>query len=146
MSLTSGSRLGPYELIATLGAGGMGVVYRARDTRLGRDVAIKVLYRDLAGNEEQRLRFEREARAIAAMNHPNICALYDIGSTDTAMFLVLELLSGETLETRIARGPIPIDEALPIAIAVVDTLAALHQRGLIHRDLKPSNIFLTDHG
>ena len=146
MPLTTGTRLGPYQIVAPLGAGGMGEVYRAQDDRLGRSVAIKVLPAEVSADPERRRRFEREARAIAAMNHPHICAVHDVGQQDAVDFLVMELLDGESLADRISRGPLPFDEASPIALTVVETLAAVHERGLIHRDLKPANIFLTRHG
>ena len=114
--------------------------------RLGRSVAIKVLPADVSTDRERRVRFEREARAIAALNHPHICAIHDVGHQDGVDFLVMELLDGESLADRLMRGPIPFDEASPIALTVVETLAAVHERGLIHRDLKPANIFLTRHG
>jgi len=136
MSLAAGTKLGPYEVLAPIGAGGMGEVYRARDTRLGREVAIKV------SNEQFSERFEREARAVAALNHPNICQLYDVAPN----YLVMELVDGPTLADRIARGPIPLDEALAIAQQLADALEAAHEKGIVHRDLKPANIKLTPEG
>lgn len=137
---------GPYEVIGPLGAGGMGVVYRARDTRLQRDVAIKVLAQ--AGNDPAAAaRLEREARAIASLQHPNICAIHDIGNTDDGqLFLVLELLTGETLQQRLQRGPLPESDAVDIAVAIAGALGVAHGAGFIHRDIKPANIFLTAHG
>src|SRR5256886_591147 len=122
MPLTSGMRLGPYEIVAPLGAGGMGEVYRARDTRLERTVAIKVLPAHLAQNLEARRRFEREARAVSSLNHPHICVLYDIGSHDGADFLVMECLEGETLAARLKKGPLPLDQSLGYAAQVADAL------------------------
>jgi serine/threonine protein kinase len=146
MPLNLGSRLGPYEVVAPLGAGGMGEVYRARDTRLEREVAIKVLPADVSGRDDLRQRFEREARAISSLHHPHICALHDIGEQDGVSYLVMELLRGEPLDKRIERGPIPTAEALRIAIQIGGALDQAHGQGLIHRDLKPANIMLTDSG
>jgi len=137
-----GTRLGPYEVVAPLGAGGMGEVYRARDTRLDRSVAIKVLPAELAHRAELRARFEREAKTISSLNHPNICALYDVGDD----YLVMELLEGENLADRIARGPIPIEQLLRTGIEMADALDKAHRRGIVHRDLKPANIMLTKSG
>src|SRR4249920_2820536 len=136
MSLTPGTRLGPYEILNSLGAGGMGEVYLAKDTRLDRTVAIKVLPDDLSANPEIRARFEREARAASSLNHPNICALYDVGHQDGVDFLVMEYLEGENLAARINRGAIPTEELLRIAIQIADALDRAHRQGLIHRDLK----------
>jgi serine/threonine-protein kinase len=144
--LTSGTRLGPYEIVATLGSGGMGEVYRARDTRLGRDVAVKVLPPAVAADVGRRLRFEREARVVAAISHPHICALYDVGAADGHAFFVMELLDGESLAARLSRGPMAPDEALDLARPLLGALAVLHDRSLVHRDLKPANIHLTPHG
>jgi hypothetical protein len=146
MPLTAGTRLGPYEITAKLGEGGMGEVYTATDTRLSRTVAIKVLPPHWADNREMKQRFDREARTIASLNHPNICALHDIGHEDGTDFLVMEYLEGETLAARIARGPVPLDEALNIAIAITSGLDRAHRQGVIHRDLKPSNVMLTAGG
>jgi Tol biopolymer transport system component len=146
MRLNSGTKLGSYEISAALGAGGMGEVYRARDTRLGRVVALKVLRSDLASDGESRTRFEREARAVASLNHPHICALYDVGRDGDVDFLVLEHLEGETLADRIARGALSLEDALRIAIEVAGALAGAHRCGVIHRDLKPTNVMLTRHG
>jgi serine/threonine protein kinase len=146
MALTPGTRLGPYEIESPLGAGGMGEVYRARDSRLGRDVAIKVLPSQLSQNHDLRARFEREAKAISGLQHPNICVLYDVGRQDEVDFLVMEYLEGETLGTRIRKSPIPFDDALKIAIAVASALGAAHCKGIVHRDLKPGNIMLTETG
>jgi serine/threonine protein kinase len=146
MSLVSGSRLGPYEILHLLGAGGMGEVYRARDTRLDRTVALKVLPDSLASDERSRARFQREAKAISALNHPHICALYDLGRIDDTDFLVLELLEGETLAARLARGALPLGQVLRIGSEIADALGAAHRQGIVHRDLKPGNIMLTPTG
>ena len=144
--VTPGSKLGPYEIVAPLGAGGMGEVYRARDTRLGRDVAVKILPQHLSEKPDARQRFEREARAISSLNHPHICTLYDVGHQDGTDFLVMELLEGETLAKRLERGPLPTAELLRIGIEVCDALEKAHRQGILHRDLKPSNIMLTKSG
>ena len=146
MALEAGRRLGPYEVLAPLGAGGMGEVYRGRDTRVGRTVAIKVLPSDVAGDAERRARFEREAHVIASLNHPHICALHDVGSQDGTDFFVMEHLDGETLAARLARGPLPIDEALTLARQIADALDAAHSAGIVHRDLKPGNVMLVRSG
>ena len=146
MALSSGTKLGPYEVQEPLGAGGMGEVYRARDTRLGRDVAVKVLPAHLLSNSELKLRLEREAKAISSLNHPHICTLHDVGSQDGMDYLVMEHLDGETLADRLQRGAMPLAEALKIAIDVADALDKAHARGVVHRDLKPGNIMLTKSG
>jgi TolB-like protein/Tfp pilus assembly protein PilF len=146
MTLAAGTRLGPYEILSSLGAGGMGEVYRARDTRLGREVAVKVLPERLARDGDLVQRFEREARAVAALSHPNILTLYDFGRDGSHLYAVLELLEGETLRTRLAHSPPPWATVVDIAIAVADGLSAAHARGIVHRDLKPENIFLTSDG
>lgn len=146
MSVTAGDRLGPYEIVAPLGAGGMGEVYRATDTRLDRSVAVKVLTQRVAASPEARERFEREARAVAALSHPHICTLHDIGNQDGTDYLVMELLGGESLAARLERGALPLDEALSIGIAVADALDAAHRQGIVHRDLKPGNVMLTPDG
>ena len=146
MSLGNGTKLGPYEVIAPLGAGGMGEVYRARDTRLDRTVAIKVLPAHLADTPDARQRFEREARAVSALNHPNICTLYDVGSQDGVDYLVMEYIEGETLAVRLEKCALPLDQALKIGIEVADALDKAHRAGIIHRDLKPGNIMLTKSG
>jgi eukaryotic-like serine/threonine-protein kinase len=146
MALASGTKLGPYEIASPLGAGGMGEVYRARDARLGRDVAIKVLPAHLSSSPDLRQRLEREAKAISSLNHPNICTLYDIGSQDGVDFLVMEHLEGETLAERLQRGSMPLDEALKIAIEIAGALDKAHDRGIVHRDLKPGNVMLTKNG
>jgi serine/threonine protein kinase/Flp pilus assembly protein TadD len=142
MSLAGGTRLGPYEILSLLGAGGMGEVYKARDPRLGRDVAIKVLPASMAGDPSRLHRFEQEARAVAALSHANIVAIFDVGAGDHP-FLVTELLDGETLRAVVARGPLSLTRATEIALQIVAGLAAAHDRGIVHRDLKPENIFLT---
>jgi serine/threonine protein kinase/tetratricopeptide (TPR) repeat protein len=146
MGLVPGMRLGPYEVFAPLGAGGMGEVWRARDTRLGRDVAVKVLP-DLTSSDPKALRrFESEAKAVAALSHPNILSIFDIGETNGVHYAVTELLEGETLRALIARGPVPVRRALEIAHQVAEGLAAAHEKGIVHRDLKPENVFLTKDG
>jgi Serine/threonine protein kinase len=146
MSLISGTKLGPYEIQSPLGAGGMGEVYRANDTRLDRTVAIKVLASHLSSSPELKQRMEREARSISALNHPSICHLYDIGSQDGIDYLVMEFLEGETLADRLRKGAMPINEVFKIAIAVAEALAVAHRQGIVHRDLKPGNIMLTQTG
>jgi len=146
MTLKPGTRLGPYEIAAPLGAGGMGEVYRARDSRLNRDVAIKVLPSEFASDRNRRELFDREARAVAALNHPNILALYDIGNENGVAYLVTELLEGETLRERLSRGAMPWRKVAEMGAAIAEGLAAAHSKGIIHRDLKPGNIFLTSDG
>ena len=146
VSLAPGTRLGPYEIIGLLGAGGMGEVYRARDTRLDRMVAVKVLATAFASDQQLRERFEREARSIAALNHPHICTLHDIGHEGDLAFLVMEILDGETLAARLARGALPLEQALRHAIEIAGALDKAHRAGIVHRDLKPGNIMLTKAG
>ncbi|MGH9391152.1 MAG: serine/threonine-protein kinase, partial [Vicinamibacteria bacterium] len=146
MPLSPGIRLGPHEIIEPLGAGGMGEVYRARDTRLDRTVALKVLPGHLAGNEELRQRFEREARAISQLSHPHICALYDVGHQDGVEYLVMEYLEGETLTDRLAKGPLSTEQLLRYGIQIADALDKAHRQGIIHRDLKPGNVMITKSG
>ncbi len=146
MALSSGTKLGPYEIQSPLGAGGMGEVYRAIDTRLDRTVAIKVLASHLSSSPELKQRMEREARAISSLNHPHICHLYDIGSQDGTDYLVMEFLEGETLAERLRKGAMPLNEILKIGIAVAESLAVAHRQGIVHRDLKPGNIMLTQGG
>ena len=146
MSFGPGVRLGPYEIVSPAGAGGMGEVYRARDTRLDRTVAIKVLPPDLTNDPAARQRLEREARAVAALSHPHICTLHDIGHQHETDFLVMEFLDGETLAARLARAKLPLDQALHYGIQIADALAAAHKAGIVHRDLKPGNVMLTKSG
>jgi len=146
MALTSGTRLGPYEILSPLGAGGMGEVYRAKDTRLDRTVAIKVLPSHLSSDPELKQRMEREAKAISALQHANICTLHDIGSQDGTNFLVMEYLEGQTLAEGLAKGPLPLDQVLKIGTEIAQALEKAHQQGIIHRDLKPANIMLTKAG
>jgi len=146
MSLASGTRLGPYEILAPLGAGGMGEVYQARDTRLDRTVAIKVLPQHLAHTSEARQRFEREARAVSALNHPHICTLHDVGSQDGTDYLIMEYLEGETLSARLEKGPLPLDVVLKHGVEIADAPDKAHRQGIIRRDLKPGNIMLTKSG
>ncbi|MFN7987898.1 MAG: protein kinase [Thermoanaerobaculia bacterium] len=142
----TGEKLGPYEVVAPIGRGGMGEVYRARDTRLARDVALKVLPEAAHGNPERFQRFEREARAVGALNHPNVVVVHDVGSQDGAPYLVSELLEGETLRERLLRGPLPAERAVEVAVQVARGLGAAHEKGIVHRDLKPENVFLTADG
>ena len=146
MSLSSGTRLGPYEILAAIGAGGMGEVYRARDTRLERTVAVKVLPAHLSTSPEVRQRFEREAKTISSLSHPHICALYDVGNQDGVEFLVMEYLEGETLSERLAKGPLPFDQVLRYGLEIADALDKAHRQGIVHRDLKPGNVMLTKSG
>jgi len=146
MPLTNGTRLGPYEIVSPLGAGGMGEVYKAKDTRLGRTVAIKVLPSEVSDDPERRQRFEREARAVASLSHPHICTLYDVGQHEGIGFLVMEHLEGETLAERLKNGTIPLGEALRYGIETADALDKAHRQGLVHRDLKPGNIMVTRSG
>jgi serine/threonine protein kinase/Tol biopolymer transport system component len=146
MALTPGTRLGPYEVLAPLGAGGMGEVFRARDTRLGRDVAIKVLPDSVSGDPHALARFESEARAVAALSHPNILALHDVGESGGVRYTVTELLEGETLRASLTKGPLPVRRALEIAAQVAEGLAVAHENGIVHRDVKPENLFLTKEG
>ena len=141
-----GRKLGPYQIQVLLGSGGMGDVYRARDTRLNRIVAIKVLPRHLLERSDLRQRFEREARAIASLDHPHICALYDIGHEGTTDFLVMQYLDGETLSQRLRKGPLPTAEVMRYAIEIAGALEQAHRKGVVHRDLKPGNIMLTETG
>ena len=152
MTLAPGTRLGPYEIVAPIGAGGMGEVYRAKDTRLGREVAIKVLPPTVSQNPEVRARFEREARAVSQLNHPHICVLYDVGrapgeaGSGATDFLVMELIEGETLATRLQRGPLPAADVLRFGIEIADALDKAHRGGFVHRDLKPGNVMITKSG
>jgi len=146
MALISGTKLGPYEILAPLGAGGMGEVYRARDTRLGRDVALKILPESFARDSDRLRRFEQEARAVAALNHPNILALFDIGQHNGSPFLVSELLEGESLRAGLDRGALPQPKTIEYGVQIAHGLAAAHEKGIIHRDLKPENVFITKDG
>ena len=146
MILTNGTRLGPYEIIAPLGAGGMGEVYRARDTKLGRDVAVKVLPADLANDPESLSRFEREARAVAQLSHPNILAIHDFGRQGETAYAVMELLEGETLRARLEHGALPARKAAELAVQIAEGLGAAHEKGIVHRDLKPENLWVTKEG
>jgi serine/threonine protein kinase len=146
MTLQTGTRLGPYEIVSRVGAGGMGEVFRALDTRLDRTVAVKTLPVELARNSQLRLRFQREAKAISALSHPHICALYDVGEHDGVDYLVMEYLEGETLAERLSRGPLPLKEALRVGIEMAGALERAHREGVVHRDLKPGNVMLTRNG
>src|SRR5271169_495907 len=143
MPLSTGAKLGPYEVLSAIGAGGMSEVYKARDTRLERIVAIKVLPAHLAGRAELRERFDREAKTIASLNHPHICTLYDTGHQDGIDFLVMEYLEGETLAQRLQKGALSLEQVLQYAIEISDALDKAHRKGITHRDLKPGNIMLT---
>src|SRR5437867_4593011 len=146
MAVAPGTRLGPYEISSPLGAGGMGEVYRALDTRLGRKVAIKILPAEYASDAQFRMRLEREAKTISSLNHPNICTLYDIGHENGSDYLVMELLEGETLAERLARGPLQTDEVFRYGIEIAEALDKAHRQGIVHRDLKPGNVMLTKNG
>ena len=146
MPLTSGTTLGPYEVLSPLGAGGMGEVYKARDTRLDRTVAIKVLPEHVAADPDLKQRFEREAKTISSLNHPHICTLHDIGEQDGVDFLVMEYLEGDTLAQRLEQGALPLDQALKIAVEIADALDKAHRQGIVLRDLKSGNIMLTTAG
>src|ERR1700739_1483816 len=144
MALASGTRLGSYEVVAQIGAGGMGEVYQAHDTKLGRDVAIKVLPEAFAHDADRLARFQREAKMLAALNHPNIAMIHELEQSNGTSYLVMELVSGETLADRVKRdGAVPIEEALAIAKQIAEALEAAHEKGIIHRDLKPANVKLT---
>ncbi|MBI4474023.1 MAG: serine/threonine protein kinase [Acidobacteria bacterium] len=146
MPLNAGTTLGPYEIVSHIGAGGMGEVYKATDTRLGRTVAIKVLPEHLAADPQRRERFEREAKSVSSLNHPHICALYDVGEQSGIHYLVLEYVEGETLQERLRKGPIPVGQTLAYAAQIADALDKAHRQGVVHRDLKPGNIMLTKAG
>src|SRR5271163_993276 len=143
MPLAPGSKLGPYEIGAALGAGGMGEVYRARDTRLERTVAIKILPPQFSSDPVRKQRFEREAKTISTLNHPHICVLYDVGSQDGVDYLVMECLEGESLAKRLEKGPLPLEQVLKYGAQIADALDKAHRGGVAHRDLKPGNIVLT---
>jgi serine/threonine protein kinase len=146
MLLDAGSRLGPYEIVSRLGAGGMGEVYRARDTRLGREVALKILPSEFASDAGRRARFEKEARATAALNHPNILGIHDIGTEDGVPYIVTELVEGETLGSLIERGPVATKKLIDIAMQIAHGMAAAHAASITHRDLKPANIMVSPDG
>src|SRR5512132_936679 len=146
MTLAAGTRLGPYELGAPIGAGGMGEVYRAKDTRLDRTVAVKVLPEHLSASPESRQRFEREAKTISQLSHPHICALYDVGNQDGVEFLVMEYLEGETLSDRLLKGALSFEQVLRFGIEIADALDKAHRQGIVHRDLKPGNVMITKSG
>src|SRR5207244_8438058 len=143
MALTPGARIGSYEVGSPLGEGGMGVVFRAHDTKLQRDVALQLLPDHFADDADRLLRFQREAQVLASLNHPNIAHIYGLEESNNTRCIVMELVEGDTLQERLKRGPIPLEEALPIAVQIVAALEAAHERGIVHRDLKPANIKLT---
>src|SRR6266704_631589 len=146
MALNPGTKLGPYEIESPLGAGGMGEVYRARDTRLDRTVAVKILPAHLSDNPEAKQRFEREARVISSLNHPHICVLHDVGTQDGTAYLVMEYVQGESLDARLLKGPLPLKQALECGVQICDALEKAHRAGIVHRDLKPGNVMLTATG
>src|SRR6516165_9022246 len=146
MALSSGTKLGPYEIVAPLGAGGMGEVYRARDTRLEPSVAIKILPTQFSADPVRKQRFEREAKTISSLNHPHICVLYDVGHQDGTDYLVMECVEGETLAKRLEKGPLPLEQVLKYGAQIADALDKAHRRGVVHRDLKPGNIVLASMG
>src|SRR5206468_522190 len=146
LSLTAGTRLGPYEILSPLGAGGMGEVYRAKDTKLGREVAIKVLPESVSADPERLARFEREARALASLNHPNIVTVYSVEEAGNMRLLAMELVEGHTLDLAITAGGLPLSRFFEIAVPLADALSAAHERGIVHRDLKPANVMLTREG
>src|SRR5690349_22675085 len=146
MPLAAGSRIGPYEIVGVLGTGGMGEVYRARDARLGRDVAVKILPDAYSSDPERLARFEQEARAAAALNHPNILAVHDLGQHAGAPFIVTELLNGTSLREALEHGALPARKAIDYGVALAQGLAAAHDKGIVHRDMKPDNVFITDDG
>src|SRR6202165_5378013 len=146
MALASGTKLGSYEVVAQIGAGGMGEVYQAHDTKLGRDVAIKVLPAEFINDPERLSRFQREARTLAALNHPNIATIHGLEQSDGVHYLVMELVPGQTLAERVSAGSLKIEEALKVAAQIADALEAAHEKGVIHRDLKPANVKVTPEG
>ena len=146
MTLSAGAKLGPYEVLSPLGAGGMGEVYKAKDTRLERTVAVKVLPSHMSASPEVRQRFEREAKTISQLSHPHICALYDVGREGETEYLVMEYLEGETLSDRLAKGPLPLESTLKYGVEIADALDKAHRQGIVHRDLKPANVMLTKTG
>ncbi|MCI0415093.1 serine/threonine protein kinase [bacterium] len=146
MGLSSGSQLGPYVILETIGTGGMGEVYRTHDPRIGRDVAVKLLSPSFVEDKVHQRRFEQEARAAGALNHPNIVVLHDVGTNDGCPYLVNELLEGETLRDRLRNSPLSVKKALEYSVQITQGLAAAHEKGIVHRDLKPENIFITKDG
>src|SRR5690348_6761721 len=146
MGLSAGTKLGPYEIQSLLGAGGMGEVYRARDTRLERTVAIKILPHELSKDFIRKQRFEREAKTISSLNHPHICVLYDVGHQDGIDYLVMECVEGETLAKRLEKGPLPLEQVLRYGAQIAGALDKAHRSGVVHRDLKPGNVMLTTTG
>jgi serine/threonine protein kinase len=146
MALLPGTRVGPYEILAPLGAGGMGEVYRARDGKLGRDVAVKILPPEVAGDPERRKRFEQEARAASSLNHPSIVPVYDVGTADSVHYIAMELVAGRSLRELVSSGPLPVKKLLDLAIETADGLAKAHAAGIVHRDLKPENLIVTPEG
>src|SRR6185436_18690277 len=146
MPLTPGSRLGPYDIVAPLGAGGMGEVYRAKDSRLGREVALKVVPEAFASDPARLARFEREARTVAGLNHPNIVVLYSVEEERGVRFLTMELVEGQGLDRMVSAGALPLARVLDLGIALAEALAAAHDRGVVHRDLKPANVMVTREG
>ena len=146
MTLSPGTRFGPYEIADEIGAGGMGVIYRATDTKLGRDVAIKTLPSTLAADTDRLARFEREAKLLAALNHPNIAVIYDLDEHEGTQFIAMELIEGETLEEKLKGGPLPVEDALRLALQIAQALEAAHEKGVVHRDLKPANVMVTGKG
>ena len=146
MTIESGTHLGPYEITGSIGAGGMGEVYKAKDTRLDRIVAIKVLPEHLSNDPARRERFEREARAVSSLNHPHICTLYEFDTQDGVDFIVMEYIEGETLADRLKKGALPLEQALEYAAQIADALDKAHREGVVHRDLKPGNVMLTKPG
>src|SRR5215468_2168413 len=146
MALSPGSRLGPYEIVAALGAGGMGEVYRARDARLGREVAVKVLPADLSSDQDRVRRFEQEARSASALDHPNIITIYDIGSADSTLYIAMQYVEGKTLREILASDPLPTKKVLEISVQIAEGLAKAHAAGIMHRDLKPENVMVSKDG
>src|ERR1700756_3911738 len=146
MGLMSGTKLGPYEIVSPLGAGGMGEVYRARDKRLERTVAIKILPAHLSSDPVRKQRFEREAKTISSLNHPHVCTLHDVGSQDGVDYLVMECVEGETLAARLQKGPMPLEQVMRYGAQIADALDKAHRAGIVHRDLKPGNVMLTAGG
>jgi serine/threonine protein kinase len=146
LALAPGTKLGPYVILSTLGAGGMGEVYRAKDTRLGRDVAIKILPKEMSADAARKKRFEREAKTISGLNHPNICTLQNVGSQDGVDYLVMECVEGETLAKRLEKGSLPLEQVLKYGAQIADSLDKAHRSGVVHRDLKPTNILSLEEG